>query len=135
MFNTLTSCIMFYDTTYIHTMYIHTYNVHTYIHTYMYTYKCTYMHPYIHTYVAVLGSITLCVFQSRYQVQSVVAQNIHKQWSHMHLCRPVRYSCIYAVRMSPAINGSSAPQRSEHSNTEVLHHSAPNIITQSKFDF
>ena len=109
-----------YKCTYIHPYihpYIHTY-IHPYIHIYMYAYICTYMHPYIHTYVAVMGRITLCVFQSCYHVQSVVAQNIHKQWSHTHLCRPVRYSCIYAVLMSPAINRSSAPQRSEHSNTK-----------------
>ena len=40
------------------------------------------------------------------------------------LCKHIRYLCIYTVRMSPTLNGSSALQCFKHSNAITIHETA-----------
>ena len=52
-----------------------------------------------------------CVFRAHHRVRRAIALSFHLGRSSYALRRHIRYSCIYIVRMSPTLSGSSVLQR------------------------
>ena len=77
-----------------------------------------------YAYVAVPGrnrALFHCVFRSHWCVRSALAWSFHWDWGSYALCKPINICHVYTVRMSPALNGSSALQCFERSNAIEIH--------------